>query len=148
MIFNRQILKGAAVAVLALLASVRAASAQQVAQMGTTDLKNEASALVDEKKYIEARPYILELVKRIKDSDDQNLKKELEQMYYFEAFGSDSGGVRPKRLRNRQKIFPVSCYRRSRAKRHRPQLRASARGRRPRQKGEIQRSLRILQYGA
>ena len=56
MIFNRQILKGAAVAVLALLASVRAASAQQVAQMGTTDLKNEASALVDEKKYIEARP--------------------------------------------------------------------------------------------
>ena len=87
MIFNRQILKGAAVAVLALLASVRAASAQQVAQMGTTDLKNEASALVDEKKYIEARPYILELVKRIKDSDDQNLKKELEQMYYFEAFG-------------------------------------------------------------
>ncbi len=55
--------------------------------MGTTDLKNEASALVDEKKYIEARPYIVELVKRITDSEDQNLKKELEQLYYFEAFG-------------------------------------------------------------
>lgn len=120
MIFNRQILKGAAVAVLALLASVRAASAQQVAQMGTTDLKNEASALVDEKKYIEARPYILELVKRIKDSDDQNLKKELEQMYYFEAFGylQEYNGTPSKNLMNKAiagfdkviKEFPTGQY--------------------------------------
>ena len=120
MIFNRQILKGAAVAVLALLASVRAAEAQQVAQMGTTDLKNEASALVDEKKYIEARPYILELVKRIKDSDDQYLKKELEQMYYFEAFGylQEYNGTPSKNLMNKAiagfdkviKEFPTGQY--------------------------------------
>lgn len=87
MTFNSKILKGVFVLILAVLASSRIAVAQGVAQMGTTDLKNEASALVDEKRYIEARPYIVELIKRISDSDDKNLKKELEQMYYFEAFG-------------------------------------------------------------
>ena len=76
----------------ALLAAVVAAAAQlsfaqNVVQMGTTELKNEAKSLVDENRYIEARQYILELVKRINDSQDENLKKELEQLNYFLAYG-------------------------------------------------------------
>lgn len=80
-------LRGVFAAVLAAVAASQALHAQQVTQMGTTDLKNEATALVGEQKYLEARPYIVELIKRITDSEDQNLKKELEQMYYFEAYG-------------------------------------------------------------
>ncbi len=61
--------------------------AQGVAQMGTAELKSEAKTLVDENRYVEARPFLVELIKRISDSEDPDVKKELDQMYYFLAFG-------------------------------------------------------------
>ena len=86
MIFNSKLIKGALIAFVSLLATSQSAFAQSVVQMGTTELKTEAKALVDENKYLEARPFIVELIKRINDSQDEVLKKELEQLNYFLAF--------------------------------------------------------------
>ena len=86
MIFNSKLIKGALIAFVSLLATSQSAFAQSVVQMGTTELKTEAKALVDENKYLEARPFIVELIKRINDSQDEALKKELEQLNYFLAF--------------------------------------------------------------
>ncbi len=87
MTFNSKRIKVALLALASFVAASQSTFAQEVAQMGTTDLKNEAKVLVDENRYLEARPFITELVKRINDSGDDVLKKELEQMHYFLAFG-------------------------------------------------------------
>ena len=71
-------------------ASIFAASASaqdaEVKQLGTTELKDQAMALVNDKRYLEARPYMTELITRISDSDDANLKKQLEDLYFFMAY--------------------------------------------------------------
>ena len=87
MTFNSKLIKGALIAFVSMLASSQSMFAQSVVQMGTTELKTEAKALVDENKYLEARAYIVELIKRVNDSQDEALKKELEQLNYFLAFG-------------------------------------------------------------
>ena len=87
MTFNSRFIKGALIAFVSVLAASQSMFAQSVAQMGTTELKTEAKTLVDENRYLEARPFIVELMKRINDSQDENLKKELEQLNYFLAFG-------------------------------------------------------------
>ena len=68
------------------MASALCAFGQDVIQMGTLELKNEATALIGEKRYVEARPYMHELIKRINDSTDATLKAQLEELYYFDAF--------------------------------------------------------------
>ena len=47
MIFNSKLIKGALIAFVSLLATSQSAFAQSVVQMGTTELKTEAKALVD-----------------------------------------------------------------------------------------------------
>ena len=67
-------------------AAALAQDAAEVKQMGTTVLKDQAMELVNAKRYLEARPYMVELVTRISDSDDANLKKQLEDLYFFMAY--------------------------------------------------------------
>ena len=76
-----------AVAALMFTLSIDALHAQEVASMAVSELRKEAMVLVGQQKYLEARPYIQELIKRFKDSDDASLKATLEQFYYFEAYG-------------------------------------------------------------
>ena len=70
-------------------ASIFAASAsaqEEVKQLGTTDLKDQALGLVNSKKYIEARPYMNELITRLSDTDDDKIRKQLEDLYFFMAY--------------------------------------------------------------
>ena len=64
--------------------------------MSTTELKDEASNLANARRYLEARPYIVELIKRIEVSEDKALRAMLQQFYFFEAYGYlqeyDAGG--------------------------------------------------------
>ena len=64
----------AACAAAVLPAAALAQDAAELKQMGTTVLKDQAMELVNAKRYLEARPYMVELVTRISDSDDANLK--------------------------------------------------------------------------
>ncbi len=76
----------AACAAAVLPAAALAQDAAEVKQMGTTVLKDQAMELVNAKRYLEARPYMVELVTRISGSDDANLKKQLEDLYFFMAY--------------------------------------------------------------
>ncbi len=71
-------------------------SAQEAINMSTTELKDEASNLANARRYLEARPYIVELIKRIESTDDKALRDLLQQFYFFEAYGYlqeyDAGG--------------------------------------------------------
>ena len=93
--FTITILKKTAAALL-VFAAVSGAYAQEAVNMSTTELKNEASNLANARKYLEARPYIVELVKRIEASDDKALRDLLQQFYFFEAYSYlqeyDAGG--------------------------------------------------------
>ena len=60
--------------------------AAEVVQMGTSDLKKEAMALVNDKNYVAARPYMLELIKRLSESEDKKLRDNLPELYYFVAY--------------------------------------------------------------
>ena len=57
-----------------------------VVQMGTSDLKKEAMSRVNDQNYVEARPYMIELIKRLSDSEDAKLKDNLPELYYFVAY--------------------------------------------------------------
>ena len=76
----------AACAAAVLPVAALAQDAAEVKQMGTTVLKDQAMELVNAKRYLEARPYMVELVTRISGSDDANLKKQLEDLYFFMAY--------------------------------------------------------------
>ena len=88
----------------ALFAGVCASAslAQEAVNMSTTELKEEASNLANARKYLEARPYIEELIKRIESSDDKALRELLQQFYFFEAYGYlqeyDAGGTTDPKL--------------------------------------------------
>lgn len=69
------------------LASTCVVWSQEVAQMGTADLKTEVTDFIKGKRYVEARPYLKELIVRLESSEDKELRKELAQMYYFYAYG-------------------------------------------------------------
>lgn len=69
------------------LASNCVAWSQEVSQMGTVDLKAEAFSLVEAKRYVDARAHLKELILRLEESEDKELRKELAQMYYFYAYG-------------------------------------------------------------
>lgn len=88
-------IKKAAVAVLLAVCSA-CAYAQDAANMSTTELKDEAVNLANAHRYLEARPYIVELIKRIESSEDKALRALLQQFYFFEAYGYlqeyDAGG--------------------------------------------------------
>ncbi len=76
--------KAVSAIILAVVCSV--GYAQEAANMSTTELKDEASNLANARKYFEARPYIVELIKRIEGSDDKALREMLQQFYFFEAY--------------------------------------------------------------
>ena len=78
-------IKKAAVAVLLAVCSA-CAYAQDAANMSTTELKDEAVNLANAHRYLEARPYIVELIKRIESSEDKALRALLQQFYFFEAY--------------------------------------------------------------
>ncbi len=89
MIYELRTLKNIFAAVVLMSAlSIGATRAQETASMAVSELRKEAMVLVEQQKYLEARPYIRELIKRFKDSDDASLKATLEQFYYFEAYGN------------------------------------------------------------
>ncbi len=60
---------------------------QEIGQMGTTALKDEVTTLIKGKKYIDARPYLEELLKRLAEVTDQKIQDELHELYYFYGFG-------------------------------------------------------------
>ncbi len=75
--------------------------AQEAINMSTTELKDEASNLANARRYLEARPYIVELIKRIENTEDKALRALLQQFYFFEAYGylqeyDASGSTNPK----------------------------------------------------
>jgi len=77
-------------AISALCLACICASAQDIAdvtQRGTVDLNTEASALIDGKKFIEARPLIKELLQRFSTESDPASKSRLESLLYFYAMG-------------------------------------------------------------
>jgi len=81
------------------------AGAQDAVNMSTSELKDEASNLANARRYLEARPYIVELIKRIESSEDKALRSLLQQFYFFEAYGYlqeyDAGGLTDKKLVNK-----------------------------------------------
>ena len=85
--FRKYTLKKTVSVVVATIAFSSAMYAQEAVNMSTTELKDEASNLANARKYLEARPYIVELIKRIENTDDKALRALLEQFYYFEAYG-------------------------------------------------------------
>ena len=89
MTFKNRILKTAfALCASATMLSVAVAQdAKSMAkQLGTTQLKDQTLSLVNSQKYLEARPYMTELITRINDSDDVKMKKQLEDLYFFMAY--------------------------------------------------------------
>lgn len=60
--------------------------AQDAAGMTLTELQTEASALVDSKAFIEARPYLMELVTRF-EAETGPLKDSLESVYFYLGVG-------------------------------------------------------------
>ncbi|MBO5254854.1 MAG: tetratricopeptide repeat protein [Opitutales bacterium] len=87
MMFRKYTLKKTVSVIVATIAFSSAMYAQEAVNMSTTELKDEASNLANARKYLEARPYIVELIKRIENTDDKALRALLEQFYYFEAYG-------------------------------------------------------------
>ncbi len=90
--FKKYILTKTAMLVVAMVAFSNGTYAQEAVNMSTTMLKDEASNLANQKRYLEARPFIAELIKRIEglDADDKSvadLRNSLDQFYYFEAYG-------------------------------------------------------------
>ncbi len=74
-------------AILAMFASTLSAQDNKdIIQMGTSALKDEAMALVNQKKYLDARPYMEQLILRIQESENEKLKDQLESLYFFMAF--------------------------------------------------------------
>lgn len=87
MTFETRLIKTAlALCAAFIYAASAAAQDAEVKQLGTTELKDQAMSLVNDKRYLEARPYMAELVTRISDSDDANLKRQLEDLYFFTAY--------------------------------------------------------------
>ena len=86
MTLNKRIFVGALSAVLMLL-SVCGLSAQEVSSLSMRELQGEAQGFIKQKKYIDARPYIEELVVRINESTSSTLKGNLPELYYFWAYG-------------------------------------------------------------
>ncbi len=86
MILNKRIFVGALSAVLMLL-SVCGLSAQEVSSLSMRELQNEAQGYIKQKKYIDARPYLEELVLRTNESASASLKSNLAEYYYFWAYG-------------------------------------------------------------
>ena len=86
MILNKRIFVGALSAVLMLL-SVCGLSAQEVSSLSMRELQNEAQGYIKQKRYIDARPYLEELVLRTNESASASLKSNLAEYYYFWAYG-------------------------------------------------------------
>ena len=86
MTFKSRIIRNALAASILTVMSVNCGLAQEVVQMGTGDLRKEAMSLVADKKYVDARPYLQELIKRISESEDPSLKSNLQEFFYFEAY--------------------------------------------------------------
>jgi len=100
--FRKNILIKTVSVILATVAFSSFGYAQEAVNMSTTELKDEASNLANARRYLEARPYVVELIKRIENTDDKSLRALLEQFYYFEAYGYlqeyDAGGSTNKAL--------------------------------------------------
>ena len=83
---NLNIFKYALLA-LALMLPLNCAFSQNAKEMGTTELKDAATDLIEKKDYVGARPYLEQLIIRINDSDDKKLKVQLPDLYFFMAYG-------------------------------------------------------------
>lgn len=100
--FKRNIIAKTVSVLLLAAAFSGSASAQDVSGMSTTELRDEATSLANARRYLEARPYIAELIKRIEPSEDKSLRALLQQFYFFEAYGYlqeyDAGGYSDQKL--------------------------------------------------